>query len=90
LEQSLDEFITREVDELSMPTFLEAWEALDRERRAKLPTIVVWQDISDGDKVRLSLTEPVPAPIMVSGDELIVDDYRIVLKLRSRASAPAT
>jgi hypothetical protein len=84
LEQVLDDFITREVDELSMPTFFDAWEILDRERRARMPVIVVEGDVSD-DEVALSLPEPVLAPITVSGNELIVNGYRIVLKLRTRA-----
>jgi hypothetical protein len=84
LEQVLDDFITREVDELSMPAFFEAWEILDRERRARMPVIVVEGDVSD-DEVALSLPEPVLAPVTVSGNELIVNGYRIVLKLRTRA-----
>jgi len=82
LEQVLDDFITRKVDELSMPTFFEAWEILDRERRARMPVIVVEGDISD-DEVALSLPEPVLAPITVSGNELIVNGYRIILKLKT-------
>jgi hypothetical protein len=85
LEHVLDNFITRDVDELSMPTFFEAWESLDRERRAKMPTIVVWGEISRDDEVVLSLPQPVAAPIAVAGNELIVDDYRIILKLRTHA-----
>jgi hypothetical protein len=81
----LDGFVTRDVDELSMPTFFEAWETLDRERRAKLPTIVVWEEISHDDEVVLSLPQSVSAPIAVAGNELIVDDYRIILKLRPHA-----
>jgi len=82
LEQILDDFITREVDELSMPTFFEAWEILDRERRAQMPAIVVEGDVAD-DEIALSLPEPVLAPITVSGNELIVNGYRIVLKLKT-------
>jgi hypothetical protein len=85
LEQVLDDFITREVDELSMPTFFEAWEFLDRERRARMPVIVVRGEISEDDEVTLSLPEPVQAPVAVSGNELIVNGYRIILKLKARA-----
>ena len=84
LEQVLDDFITRKVDELSMPTFFEAWEFLDRERRARMPVIVVRGEISEDDEVTLSLPEPVPAPVAVSGNELIVNGYRIILKLKAR------
>ena len=85
LEQVLDDFITRKVDELSMPTFFEAWEILDRERRARMPVIVVRGEIAKDDKVTLSLPEPVQAPVAVSGNELIVNGYRIILKLKARA-----
>ena len=84
LEQVLDKFITREVDELSMPTFFEAWEILDRERRARMPVIVVQGEVSD-DQVTLSLPEPVVAPVAVSGNELIVNGYRIILKVKAHA-----
>lgn len=84
LEQLLGDFITREVDELSMPTFFEAWKILDRERRAQMPVIVVEGDISD-DEIALSLPEPVSAPVTVSGNELTVNGYRIILKLKTRA-----
>jgi len=85
LEQVLDDFITREVDELSMPTFFEAWEILDRERRARMPVIVVQGELAENDEVTLSLPEPVQAPVAVSGNELIVNGYRIILKLKTRA-----
>jgi len=85
LEQVLDDFITREIDELSMPTFFEAWEILDRERRAKMPVIVVWGEVSEADGVTLSLPEPVLAPVAVSGNELIVNDYRIIFRLKTHA-----
>ncbi len=83
LEQVLNDFITREVDELSMPTFFDVWEILERERRARMPVIVVEGDVSD-DEVALSLPEPVLAPVTASGNELIVNGYRIVPKLRTR------
>ena len=85
LEQILDDFITREVDELSMPTFFEAWEFLDRERRDRMPIIVVQGEVSEDDEVILSLPEPVLAPVAVSGNELIVNDYRIIFRLKARA-----
>jgi hypothetical protein len=81
LEQILDDFITREEDELSMPTFFEAWEILDRERRAKMPVIVV-QGEAENDEVTLSLPEPALAPVAVSGNKLIVNGYRIIFKLK--------
>ncbi len=82
LEQILDDFITREVDELSMPTFFEAWEILDRERRARMPVIVVQGEVLENDEVTLSLPEPALAPVAVSGNELIVNNYRIIFKLK--------
>jgi hypothetical protein len=82
LEQVLDDFITREVDELSMSTFFEAWEILDRERRATMPVIVVQGEVSEHDEVTLSLPEPALAPVVVSGNELIVNNYRIIFKLK--------
>ncbi|MBL7066209.1 MAG: hypothetical protein ISS49_18690 [Anaerolineae bacterium] len=85
LEQVLDDFITRKVDELSMPAFFEAWEILDRERRARMPVIVVRGEVSEGYAVTLSLPEPVLAPVAVSGNELIVNDYRIVFELAAHA-----
>jgi hypothetical protein len=84
LEQVLGGFITREVNELSMTTFFEAWEILERERRARMPVIVVEGDVAD-DEIALSLPEPVLAPVTASGNELIVNGYRIVLKLKTRA-----
>jgi hypothetical protein len=82
-EQMLEDFITREEDDMNISTFFEVLALIDQEKRAAAPVIKLEGELVSGQLVFSPPTDQT-LPITVQGNEIVLPDgSRIILTLKS-------